>query len=221
MDLNSIFSNKLKAASILLILMAGIIVSNIFEKKMLESSRKAIESIYEDRLQPSTDFFEMRQLIANRMFLLERRATDKTYSKSVFQNDLKEIDKQFKLLMDRYEKTYLVPEEEVFLKMLKEDIHKLNELTSELSNYEEVLIAKRLEELKPKAEAINKDLSELSKMQSKIGQEIVSQYMKDLSVSNVLNSIQVILAIFIGVFVFMMFSNRRITLTKIDKHNLN
>gem|GEM_PF-3469641 len=221
MDLNSIFSNKLKAASILLILMAGIIVSNIFEKKMLESSRKAIESIYEDRLQPSTDFFEMRQLIANRMFLLERRATDKTYSKSVFQNDLKEIDKQFKLLMDRYEKTYLVPEEEVFLKMLKEDIHKLNELTSELSNYDEVLIAKRLEELKPKAEAINKDLSELSKVQSKIGQEIVSQYMKDLSVSNVLNSIQVILAIFIGVFVFMMFSNRRITLTKIDKHNLN
>jgi len=201
--------------------MAGIIVSNIFEKKMLESSRKAIESIYEDRLQPSTDFFEMRQLIANRMFLLERRATDKTYSKSVFQNDLKEIDKQFKLLMDRYEKTYLVPEEEVFLKMLKEDIHKLNELTSELSNYDEVLIAKRLEELKPKAEAINKDLSELSKVQSKIGQEIVSQYMKDLSVSNVLNSIQVILAIFIGVFVFMMFSNRRITLTKIDKHNLN
>ncbi len=188
---------------------------------MLESSRKAIESIYEDRLQPSTDFFEMRQLIANRMFLLERRATDKTYSKSVFQNDLKEIDKQFKLLMDRYEKTYLVPEEEVFLKMLKEDIHKLNELTSELSNYDEVLIAKRLEELKPKAEAINKDLSELSKVQSKIGQEIVSQYMKDLSVSNVLNSIQVILAIFIGVFVFMMFSNRRITLTKIDKHNLN
>lgn len=221
MDLNSIFSNKLKAASILVILMAGIIVSNIFEKKMLESSRKAIESIYEDRLQPSTDFFEMRQLIANRMFLLERRATDKTYSKSVFKNDLIEIDKQFKRLMDRYEKTYLVPEEEVFLKMLKEDIHKLNELTSEISNYDEALIEKRLQELKPKAEAINRDLSELSKVQSRIGQEIVSQYMKDLSVSNVLNSIQVILAIFIGIFVFMMFSNRRITLTKIDKQHLN
>jgi len=221
MDLNSIFSNKLKAASILVILMAGVIVSNVFEKRMLESSRKAIESIYEDRLQPSTDFFEMRQLIANRMFLLERRVTDKTYSKSVFKNDLKEIDKQFQHLMDRYEKTYLVPEEEVFLKMLKEDIQKLNEITSELSNYDESLIAQRLEELKPKAEAINKDLSELSKVQSKIGQEIVAQYMKDLSVSNVLNSIQIILAIFIGIFVFMMFSNRRITLTKVDRHHLN
>lgn len=221
MDLNSIFSNKLKAASILIVLMAGIIVSNVFEKRMLESSKKAIESIYEDRLQPSTDFFEMRQLIANRMFLLERRVKDETYSKSVFKNDLKEIDKQFQHLMDRYEKTYLVPEEEVFLKMLKEDIQRLNEITSELSNYDESLIAKRLEELKPKAEAINKDLSELSKVQTKIGQEIVAQYMKDLSISNVLNSIQIILAIFIGVFVFMMFSNRRITLTKVDRHNLN
>ena len=219
--MNAIFSNKLKAASVLVVLMFGIIISNIFEKKMLESSRKAVESIYEDRLQPSTDFFEMRQLIANRMFLLERLISDKSYSEVFFKHDLQEIDKEFHRLMDRYEKTYLVPEEEAFLKLLKADLKKLNDHTSELVRYDEALVAKRLEELKPKADAINKDLSELSKMQSKIGQEILAQYQKDLSVSNVLNSIQIILAIFIGIFIFMLLSNRRITLTKVDKYTLN
>ncbi len=201
--------------------MGGIIISNILEKKMLENSRKAVESIYQDRLQPSTDFFEMRQLIANRMFLLERLALDKDYSKAVFEEDMHIINEQFNLLMARYEKTYLVPEEEVVLELLKEDIKSLNEHTAELITHDAAYIAQRLQELKPKAEAINKDLSELSKVQSKIGQEILSQYIKDISTSNILNSVQIILAMLIGVVVFMMFSKTKITLTKVKDYNLN
>ncbi|RRN77388.1 hypothetical protein EIM50_19870, partial [Pseudoxanthomonas sp. SGD-10] len=195
MEWQSVFSNKLKAAMILLVLMGGIITSNILEKRMLENSRKAVESIYEDRLQPSTDFFEMRQLIANRMFLLERLALEEGYSKAIFEEDMKIINEKFDVLMVRYEKTFLVPEEEEVLEILKRDIQDLNDYTAELVTQDPASIAKRLEELRPMAEAINKDLSELSKVQSKIGQEILSQYIKDISISNILNSVQIILAI--------------------------
>lgn len=221
MDWQSVFSNKIKAAMILVILMGGIIISNVLEKKMLENRRKAVESIYQDRLQPATDIFEMRQLVANRMFLLERLIRDTSYSEQIVREDLKQIDEEFNLLINRYEKTYLVPEEKVFLDLLKEDIQKLNDHTSELVKYDEQLISTRLEELKLKADAINKDLSELSKMQSKIGQEILSEYIKDISFGNILNSIQIILAILIGVFVFMLFSKTRITITKVKDYNLN
>lgn len=206
---------------ILLVLMGGIITSNILEKRMLENSRKAVESIYEDRLQPSTDFFEMRQLIANRMFLLERLALEEGYSKAIFEEDMKIINEKFDVLMARYEKTFLVPEEEEVLEILKRDIQDLNDYTAELVTQDPASIAKRLEELRPMAEAINKDLSELSKVQSKIGQEILSQYIKDISISNILNSVQIILAILIGLVVFMLFSKTKITLTKVKDYNLN
>jgi hypothetical protein len=221
MNWQSIFSDKLKVASILALLMGGIILSNIFEKRMLENNRKSIESIYEDRLQPATDLFEMRQLIANRVYILEQIVDKKQYSDEILKEELKQIDVRFNILMERYEKTYLVPEEKAFISILKADILKLDQLSKGLVNSENSLTAENLAKLKPLSDEVNKDLSELSKMQSKIGQEILTAYSKDISIGNVLNSLQIILSIIIGVIVFMLFSNRRVTLIKVKKHNLN
>lgn len=221
MNWQSIFSDKIKVASILAVLMAGIILSNIFEKRMLKNNRKSIESIFEDRLQPATYLFEMRQLIANRVYILEQIVNKKQYSDEILKEELKQIDDRFNLLMKRYEKTYLVPEEKAFIKLLKSDIQKLDQLSKGLLISENSLTSENLQQLKPLSDEVNRDLSELSKMQSKIGQEILTAYGKDISISNVLNSLQIILSIIIGVIVFMLFSNTRVTITKIKKHNLN
>lgn len=221
MNWQHIFSNRIKAAIVLAILMTGIIISNFFERKILKSNKQAIESIYEDRLKPATSIFEMRQMMANRIFLLERYATDELYSQDILKSDLHNIDTEFNQLMSDYEKTYLVPEEEQFLSALKDDINKLNSLTNDLAVHDKQIILQRLQEVHKNAEAINQDLYQLSKMQGKIGQEILAQYMRDLSISNMINSVQIVLAIAIGIIIVMMLSNRRITLSKIEDHHLN
>ncbi|MFD1628477.1 MCP four helix bundle domain-containing protein [Pseudopedobacter beijingensis] len=221
MNWQHIFSNRIKAAIVLAILMTGIIISNFFERKILKSNKQAIESIYEDRLKPATSIFEMRQMMANRIFLLERYATDELYSQDILKSDLHNIDTEFNQLMSDYEKTYLVPEEEQFLSTLKDDIDKLNSLTNDLAVHDKQIILQRLQEVHKNAEAINQDLYQLSKMQGKIGQEILAQYMRDLSISNMINSVQIVLAIAIGIIIVMMLSNRRITLSKIEDHHLN
>ncbi|WP_148233543.1 MCP four helix bundle domain-containing protein [Pseudopedobacter saltans] len=200
-------------ALVLFLLMAGIIVSNIFEKKILEKSKKATESIYLDRLQPSTYLFQMRQLIADRVFLLERKENDSAYSVYSFKKDLQEIDNKLSILLEKYEKTYIVSEEEVFLKKLKRDIG----ILEEKSGYN----LQQQEELKPKIDAINDDLGELIKIQSKIGEETLAEHAKITSISNILNVVQLILATLIGVFIFALFSKKKSSLNKIDKHRLN
>lgn len=215
------FSNKIKLATLLAVLMGGIILSNFFEKRMLKNNRKSIESIYADRLQPATDLFEMRQLIANRIYVLEQVVNKKVYSEDLLHQELDLIDKNFALILSRYEKTYLVPEEKVFIKLLKSEILKLDQLSKEVINNKNQITIESLEKLKPISDELNKDLSELSKVQSKVGEEILEAYLQDVSYANVLNTIQIMLAIIIGIIVFMLFSNRRITLTKVEKYNLN
>lgn len=77
------------------------------------------------------------------------------------------------------------------------------------------------EELKPKIDAINDDLGELIKIQSKIGEETLAEHAKITSISNILNVVQLILATLIGVFIFALFSKKKSSLNKIDKHRLN
>lgn len=221
MNWGAVFSDKIKVASLLAVLMLGIIISNIFEKKILEKNRKSIESIYTDRLQPATDLFEMRQLIANRIYILEQIINKKRYSDEILKEELNSINTRFNQLLERYEKTYLVPEEKEFIEILKSDILRLDKLSKDLIGKEDNLTVENLEKLKPLSDELTRDLSELSKMQSKIGQQILNAYVKEMSISTFLNSIQIILSIIIGVIVFMQFSNRRLTLTKVNKHNLN
>lgn len=221
MNWGSVFSDKVKVASLLALLMLGIIVSNIFEKKILEKNQKAVESIFIDRLQPATDLFEMRQLIANRVYILEQIVDKKMYDNNIYKEELKNINARFNELLSRYEKTYLVPEEKAFISLLKSDILKLDKLSMDLITVEDNLTIENLNKLKPLSDELNKDLSELSKVQSKIGQEIVSTYIQEISISTFLNSIQIVLSCVIGVIVFMQFSNRKLTLIKVDKHNLN
>jgi hypothetical protein len=106
----NIQSSKVKIALVMLILMICVVLSNMYEKKMLQTSTKSIASLYADRLQPSTDIYEMRQLNADKIALLENIIQEKQISPNAIK-ELQKLESSFNELLIRYEKTYLVEEE--------------------------------------------------------------------------------------------------------------
>src|SRR6476469_10808410 len=118
MNFSVIFREKFKAALILFLLIGAIILSNIFEKSILTASSKSVKSIYQDRLKPSTDIYEMRELNDNHYILLEKALEDTKHSKRL-KTALLQNEQQFANIIKQYEQTYLVKSEKAVLNQLK------------------------------------------------------------------------------------------------------
>ena len=118
-----LFKEKMKAAIILVALMLAIIISNFFEKRLASRNDFTVSSIFEDRLQPSTDLYEMRTLNDQRLFILEEflhanSATDRNRL-----NEKMELNhSQFDQLLARYQTTFLVAQERELLQQLQKNL---------------------------------------------------------------------------------------------------
>lgn len=212
------FKEKFKAALILLVLMTAIILSNIFEKRILLTSSESVKSIYQDRLKPSTDIYEMRDLNAKHYTLLEKISSGSLKDEEI-KRDLLRNEMQLKVLVHQYEQTYLVEREKVILNLLKSGIIKLNYLSKEISkNQDNKTLINNARFL---SEAINGNLSELSKLQNIVGQELLSNYEKEVTQSRILNTLQIFFSIVIGIIIFAMFTNTGILLSKTERFHLN
>ncbi|MFC5284698.1 MCP four helix bundle domain-containing protein [Pedobacter alpinus] len=214
------FKEKMKAAIVLVALMVAIIISNLLEKKISESNDYTVASIFEDRLQPSVDLYEMRTLNEQRLFILEEylhanEANDQTR----LEKKLNAVHKDFDKLLLKYEGTILVDREKNALLNLKTQLAYFDNAFSEIKksdkNAEEITIAKF------GLNKANESLGNLSKLQSEVGRELLIDYKKDTFYSSFLNSFQILLSIIIGVILLKMVANSTL-LNKFDKKvNLN
>jgi uncharacterized protein YejL (UPF0352 family) len=197
------FKEKMKAAIILVILMLSIIVSNIIEKRIEEKNIQTISSVFQDRLTPSVDLFQMRDLNDQRISLINQNINIST-----FKDDFLRINQDFNQLLEKYKSTYLVDEEKVILLSLNKN---LNYFQSEIDKnlVHNIIVVNALK-------AVNTDLNQLSKIQEKVGKELLSNYKNESFWSQFLNTFQVILAIIMGLIILKMVS----TSTLINKSDL-
>jgi uncharacterized protein YejL (UPF0352 family) len=197
------FKEKMKAAIILVILMLSIIVSNIIEKRIEEKNIQTISSVFQDRLTPSVDLFQMRDLNDQRISLINQNINIST-----FKDDFLRINQDFNQLLEKYKSTYLVDEEKVILLSLNKN---LNYFQSEIDKnlVQNIIVVNALK-------AVNTDLNQLSKIQEKVGKELLSNYKNESFWSQFLNTFQVILAIIMGLIILKMVS----TSTLINKSDL-
>lgn len=197
------FKEKMKAAIILVILMLFIIVSNIIEKRIEEKNIQTISSVFQDRLTPSVDLFQMRDLNDQRISLINQNINIST-----FKDDFLRINQDFNQLLEKYKSTYLVDEEKVILLSLNKN---LNYFQSEIDKnlVQNIIVVNALK-------AVNTDLNQLSKIQEKVGKELLSNYKNESFWSQFLNTFQVILAIIMGLIILKMVS----TSTLINKSDL-
>lgn len=216
---------KTKIAILLFGVMACTILIRILEDKSIKNMNASFISLYNDRLIPATDLFYLAENIYAKRYILETFIDQPELTPEDLVSRLKQHNNNINGLLNKYEKTFLTPQEKQNLNELKTklDQHRIIENEIITKNNIQVSSSKVLFEtvgLKS-FNAITQELAELTKIQSKVGEELLKDTKYLVSGSNLYSSIQFALAIIIGILIVSIIFASNVVKTVNQKFNLN
>lgn len=139
---------KLKAASLIFIIITLVLAAQLWERYRYEKLQKSVTTIYNDRLLPASYIFELTDLLyKNHIFKLKDQKQTNAY-----RENKREIDS----IINLYEKTYLTKEEVDYWKAFKTNLNNYTLNTDSLRSYSSF-------------EIVIKDLHNLNEIQLKEG----------------------------------------------------
>jgi hypothetical protein len=217
---------KMKIAILLFCIMACTILIRILEDKSVKNMNESFVSMYNDRLIPATDLYYMAEHIHAKSFLLE----DALYA-DVFNGDSigRQLDRHNAILdslIQKYEKTFLVKQEKQGLNSLKNSILKSSEIEKsilQMVKQHSVAAGKALYHSRGRAifrESTQK-LTELIGIQTQVGQELIQDSEFMVSGSKIYSTMQVALAILIGILIVGIVFTSNVVNIRNDKFKLN
>lgn len=218
---------KVKIATLLFFVMTCSILITILEEKSVNKMNESFSSLYNDRLIPAMDLFQVVEIVYSKKSLLEEliyrdNPADLNASAATLKNSNFTIDS----LIGKYEKTFLVQQEKELLLLLK---HQLNEL----AETERTIL--QLLNIKNKSKAHNvfegsgqitsdrivKNVSNLMHTQKQVGTEIITDTAFVVSGSRIYSNLQIALAVVIGILIVGILFTSNVVYMKNDKFNLN
>ncbi len=228
MNLPFSYQQKIKIAILLFCIMVCTIFIRILEDKNLKNVSIAFSSIYNDRLIPATDLFQIsehlnakRQILGSYFYTIEKSDITSSTLK-VLEKHNNSID----YLLRKYEETFLVSSEKKNLHALKTKLHNNNRFEISLIVSTTDALSEKLrkdyylDQQNSYAEIL-KSLSTLTKIQSKVGEELVKDSQKIMRGTELYSTIQFILAITIGILIVSILSTSNIIKIRNEKFNLN
>ncbi len=227
MNLPFSYQQKIKIAILLFCIMVCTLFIRILEDKSLKSVSIAFSSMYNDRLIPATDLFQIsthlnakRQLLGSYFYQTESKDTPASILKLLDQHN-----NSIAHLLRKYEETFLVSNEKKSLLALKTKLQENNHFETSLvlnssTLSEKLRRAYYLDQQNSYAEIL-KSLSTLTKIQSKIGEELIKDSEKLMKGTELYSTLQFILAITIGILIVSILSTSNIIKIKNEKFNLN
>lgn len=218
---------KTKVALLLFCIMVCLILVRILEDKSIKQMSNSFVSLYNDRLIPATDLFFIAEKLNVKKDLIESYVNNEfALAKPKNINErLLVYNESIDSLLLKYEKTYLVSLEKKHLVELKSNI-----LASRIIE-ENIINNLQLKE-KPSTQSISillndsykgifNKLSELTQIQSKIGDELIKSSKSIVSGSNLYSTIQFFLAIIIGILIVSILFTSNVINIKNENFNLN
>ncbi|WP_316747171.1 MCP four helix bundle domain-containing protein [Pedobacter gandavensis] len=220
---------KMKIATFLFAIMACTILIRILEDKSVKSMNESFVSMYNDRLVPATDLF----YIAENIFAKKLTLDSFLYSGNPEKKDVNLLKTQFAnfnttidSLMKKYEKTFLVKQEKEELKELK--IRLIGSMAAEqhvisLTESHSIEDGRKLYETVGRATSRRtlQQLTELMTIQTQVGQELIQSSESMVSRSKTYSSLQIALAVLIGILVVGIISASNVVQVSNDKFNMN
>lgn len=215
---------KTKVAVLLFCIMVCTIFIRILEDQSIKNMGKSFTSLYNDRLIPATDLFYISELIYAKRYLIDKHLNAYSKDNSLHQK-LVNHDAKIDLLLKKYEQTFLVTTEKEHLSILKNEllhnkkIEKTIVNTSISAPAETKLIFNNIANgsyLK-----IFKHLTALTKIQSKVGEELIKESKSIIARSNIYANMQLALAVVIGVLIVSIMLASKVIKIKNEKFNLN
>lgn len=218
-----IIQQKVKVALLLGSIMLLVALVSIVERSYVRDLDKSVSSIYYDRLIPATDIFYMAEHLFYKRMLIERLLLiDNADTLKEIQRELKRHGDSLTSIIGRYEKTYLVQKEVVSLNDLKRRFHRYEDaeqqivkeaISGSIQNARTIYLAEGKTDLLHTI----KNLEELTLVQSSVGTDLFRDSKGMLSTSDLLLSLQIGLAIIIGILVqALIFASKMVNVKKED-----
>ncbi|WP_316823517.1 MCP four helix bundle domain-containing protein [Pedobacter gandavensis] len=220
---------KMKIATFLFAIMACTILIRFLEDKSVKSMNESFVSMYNDRLIPATDLFYISERIFAKKYMLDSFL----YSGNPDKKDVKLLKSQFEKfnstidsLMKKYEKTFLVKQEKLQLAELK--VRLVKSIATE-QNVISLSETHSIEDGRKLFETVGRETSrqtlqkvtELMRIQTQVGQELIQSSESMVSRSKLYSTLQIALAVLIGILVVGIISASNVVQVKNDKFNLN
>jgi hypothetical protein len=218
---------KVKIATLLFFVMTCSILITILEEKSINKMNESFRSLYNDRLIPAMDLFQVVEIVYSKKSLLEELIyRDNTKDLSISASTLKRYNFTIDSLIGKYEKTFLVQKEKELLLLLK---HQLSDLVATEQDIMQLLTsgnkseANHLFEVSGQvtADRIVKNVSNLMRTQKQVGTEIITDTAFVVSGSRIYSNLQIALAVVIGILIVGILFTSNVVYIKNDKFNLN
>jgi hypothetical protein len=218
---------KMKIAMLLFGIMACTILIRILEDKSVKNMNASFVSMYNDRLVPATDLFYMAEHIHAKSYILENALMySDVFPADSVKNQLAMHNAVLDSLITKYGKTLLVKEEKQGLDALRHVLIRSSEIEKsilEMVQKHSLAAGKALYHNTGREifrESTQK-LTELIGVQAQVGQELIHDSEFMVSGSKIYSSMQIALAVLIGILIVAIVFTSNVVNIKNDKFNLN
>ncbi|MGQ7856975.1 MCP four helix bundle domain-containing protein [Pedobacter sp. WC2501] len=215
--------NKLKIAFLLFCIMCCTLLIRFFEDKSVEKINESFISMYNDRLVPATDlYFIAENLHYKNEILQEVLLGNGAVHPSTGMVKMNKHNRKIDSVINKYELTLLVKQEKSYLNDLKKAITVQQGLEAKILNMAGTEGKAIYESMgRNAAKHTLAKLSALIKIQSKVGNELIKGSEIFVSGTKVYSTLQVILAIVIGIMIVAIVSASNAVKIQSEKFNLN
>lgn len=206
-DLYSIKPKKRKRLILLLsAFFALLLITEFIEKRSLKSIDQDFSSLYQDRLLPASQIYELSEILHEKRMLFEDIKHNGDYNAAFNLNEIKTYNSKMDQVLQDYSQTYLVEREKVyfedFQKHYKEYLVLENTILENLREEDfttaSYLINKNANDY---FKVLNLDLHNIASIQPEVGQQLMAHYKSSSGITSLLYYFKIALTILIGVFV--------------------
>ncbi|GAB3165469.1 MCP four helix bundle domain-containing protein [Telluribacter humicola] len=222
-----VIQQKLKAALLLGGIMLVVVVSTILTRNNIEGIDKSFSSIYQDRLMPAIDIVYLSENLYNKRLLVEKHLlSDEGLSPAQLEVQLQKHNYKIDSLISVFSQTHMVDEESKSLIAFRQRVHEYSDIEQEVLRFSESGNKKAGQQLfEEKGGATFQRtivrLNELTQIQSVIGQELVKESHTCVARSNNISTLQISLAVVIGLMVLGLIQSAKIIKPDRQPFNLN
>lgn len=218
---------KFQIAVLLFFVMACSILIRILEDKSMSNMNASFVTLYNDRLIPAMDLYHIVDNVYSRKNMIESVVYSKTAAENInLKNRLVVYNKNIDSLLIKYEKTYLVEQEKVHLKSLKQSLQSILQMEQQLvsSIYrQEGATALTLYEsqAKPLFLKTTAHLTAMIDTQKQVGNEIIKHTENIVSGTKIYSNLQLALAILIGILIVGILFTSNVVNIRNDNYRMN
>jgi|GEM_PF-270104 len=219
---------KLKVAFLLFCIMACSVMIRVLEDKNVKHMSNALLSMYDDRLVPASDIFDIAEHLHAKRFLFLVFVADQHPTMVGLERLAEQIEQRrtaIDSLLLKYGKTYLVADEKAYLTDFKRRLGAYRKIEGQLLTASAENLHARIRFYTQTGESALdgaiKKLSALEKLQTHVGKELMADAQFVISGTRFFSTLQLILSIVIGIMVVVLVLESKSMIKNKQPYNLN